>query len=233
MLLFCILNRLKGNFFISKGTEFQILTPWNLIFLCNVSVLYLGKYKLYWNDAKRVDRVCTKATEVKRRRSWEANLYSCTQARSQDLDKGGAILKEWEVCKRPWPEFSLLLNQLRRKLRRNFSKTSEIQSFFPPKIRWSPKKKKKIYNLENMLLACITVYGTLVGAVIERSNQNKVAYIKFMKRNHFGFNMVARSSKWSFVTGTIYWCINHNCSSSITITQQKKLCWLPQSMTTF
>ena len=24
---------------------------------------------------------------------------------------GGAILKEWEVCKRPWLEFSLILNQ--------------------------------------------------------------------------------------------------------------------------
>ena len=35
------------------------------------------------------------------------------QALSQDLEKwGGAILKEWEVCKRPWPEFSLFLNQL-------------------------------------------------------------------------------------------------------------------------
>ena len=32
------------------------------------------------------------------------------QARSQDLEKGGAILKEWEVCKRPWLEFSLALN---------------------------------------------------------------------------------------------------------------------------
>ena len=26
---------------------------------------------------------------------------TATQARSQDLEKGGAILKEWEVCKRP------------------------------------------------------------------------------------------------------------------------------------
>ena len=37
--------------------------------------------------------------------------YSIYQARSQDLEKGGAILKEWEVCKRPWLEFSLILNQ--------------------------------------------------------------------------------------------------------------------------
>ena len=57
---------MKGNFFISKGTKFQILTPWNLIFRCNVSVLYLGRYKPLWDDAKRVDRVCTEATEVKK-----------------------------------------------------------------------------------------------------------------------------------------------------------------------
>ena len=30
-----------------------------------------------------------------------------------------------------------------RKLRRNVSESSEIQRFFPPKIRWSPKKEKK------------------------------------------------------------------------------------------
>ena len=66
------------------------------------------------------------------------------QARSQDLEKGGAILKEWEVCKRPWLEFSLTLNQFEmvcQNLRRNVSKSSKIQPFFPPKIRWSPKKK--------------------------------------------------------------------------------------------
>ena len=60
--------------------------------------------------------------------------------------RGGAILKEWEVCKRPWLEFSLTLNQFQtvcQNLRRNVSERSEIQTFFPPKFRWSPKKKKK------------------------------------------------------------------------------------------
>ena len=42
----------------------------------------------------------------------------------------------------------------------------------------------KLYNLENMLLACITHSVWYIGAVIERSDQNKDAYIKFMKRNH-------------------------------------------------
>ena len=99
-------------------------------------------------------------------------------ARSQDLEKGGAFLKEWEKCKRPWPEYSLFLNQFHTvcpkietkflgklrnssvfsaqnqvvskkkkkrsspKLRLIFRPKSEIQAFFPPKIRWSPKKKK-------------------------------------------------------------------------------------------
>ena len=38
-------------------------------------------------------------------------IWYCIQARSQDLKKGGAILKEWEVCIRRWLEFSLTLNQ--------------------------------------------------------------------------------------------------------------------------
>ena len=103
------------------------------------------------------------------------------QARSQDLEKEGAFLKEWEKCKRPWSEFSLFLNQFHTvcpkietkflgklrylkvfsaqnqvvsknkkikkrsspELRLIFRPKSEIQTFFPPKIRWSPKKKKK------------------------------------------------------------------------------------------
>ena len=39
----------------------------------------------------------------------------------------------------PWISFRRFV----RNLRRNVSETSEIQRFFPRKIRWSPKKKKK------------------------------------------------------------------------------------------
>ena len=35
-----------------------------------------------------------------------------------------------------------------RKLRRNFSESSEIQTFFQPKNRWSPKKKKIFAEIE-------------------------------------------------------------------------------------
>ena len=44
-----------------------------------------------------------------------------------------------------------------RKLSRNISESSEIQTFFPPKIRWSPKKK-------------FTEIGTYFSAKFENSN---------------------------------------------------------------
>ena len=42
----------------------------------------------------------------------------------------------------------------------------------------------KLYNLENNYVSCTTEYGTFIGAVIERLDQNKDAHIKFMKQNH-------------------------------------------------
>ena len=58
------------------GTEFQILTPWNLIFLCNLSILYLGRYKLLRDDAKRIDRLCNEATEEKKREAASGQIYT-------------------------------------------------------------------------------------------------------------------------------------------------------------
>ena len=46
---------------------------------------------------------------------------------------GGAFLKEWDNCKRSWPEFSLFLNQnhtVYPKLRRIFRPKSKIQTVF-------------------------------------------------------------------------------------------------------
>ena len=72
--------------------------------------------------------------------------YSSKQARSQDLEKGGLFWKS-EKCTNdldsnfhwPWISFRRFV----RNLRLNVSESSEIQRFFPPKIRWSPNKKKK------------------------------------------------------------------------------------------
>ena len=70
-----------------------------------------------------------------------------TQARSQDLEKGGAILKEWEKCKRPWPEFSLFLNQFHTVCPKNSDEISrkarKFEGFFRPKSGGLQKKKKK------------------------------------------------------------------------------------------
>ena len=69
------------------------------------------------------------------------------QARSQDLEKGGAILKEWEVCKRPWLEFSLILNQFQTvcpKLEAKcLGRLGNSKLFFRPKLGDLQKKKKK------------------------------------------------------------------------------------------
>ena len=78
-------------------------------------------------------------------------LIHC-QARSQDLEKGGGLF--WKSENRAndldsnfhwtWISFRRFV----RKLRRNFSESSEIQRFFPPKIRCSPKKKGLHWNWE-------------------------------------------------------------------------------------
>ena len=57
---------------------------------------------------------------------------------------GGAFLKEWEKCKRPWPEFSLFLNQFHTvcpKIETEFLGKLGNSNVFPPKNRWSSKKK--------------------------------------------------------------------------------------------
>ena len=69
------------------------------------------------------------------------------QARSQDLEKGGAFLKEWEKYKRPWPEFSLFLNQNHTvcpKIEREFlGKLGNSNVFSAQKQVVSKKKKKR------------------------------------------------------------------------------------------
>ena len=97
--------------------------------------------------------------------------------------RGGAILKEWEKCKRPWTEFSLFLNRkfkgffrpksgaLKKKkrsspkLRLVFRPKSEIQTFFPPKIRCSPKKKKGLHRNWDWFFGQIRKFKRLWGGV--------------------------------------------------------------------
>ena len=72
-------------------------------------------------------------------------IRSDGQARCQDLEKGGLFWKIENCANDLDPNFHcswISFTRFDRKLRRNFSESSEIQTFFPPKIRWSPKKKR-------------------------------------------------------------------------------------------
>ena len=73
-----------------------------------------------------------------------SNHVTSNQARSQDFEKGGLFWKSKKSAYDLDPNFHcswISFTQFVRKLRRNFLESSEIQRFFPPKIRWSPKKK--------------------------------------------------------------------------------------------
>ena len=67
-------------------------------------------------------------------------------ARSQDLEKGGLFWKNEKSADGLDSNFHcswIRITRFVRKLRQNFSESSEMQTFFQPKNRWSPKKKKK------------------------------------------------------------------------------------------
>ena len=72
------------------------------------------------------------------------------QARSQDLEKGGGGLKKWEKCKRPWPQFSLFLNQFHTvcpKIETKFLvKLGNSKVFSAQNQVVSKKKKKKVFT---------------------------------------------------------------------------------------
>ena len=61
--------------------------------------------------------------------------------------RGGAVMKEWEKCKRPWPEFSLFLNQFHTvcpKIETKFvGKLRNSKFFFAQNQVVSKKNKKK------------------------------------------------------------------------------------------
>ena len=69
------------------------------------------------------------------------------QARSQDLEKGGGLFWKSEKCAYdldsnfhwPWLEFHTICPKFEMKCLGKIGNSK----FFPPKIRWSPKKKKK------------------------------------------------------------------------------------------
>ena len=101
--------------------------------------------------------------------------FTCSfrRVRSQDLKKAGG-LKEWDNCKRPWPEFSLFLNPnhtVYPKLRRIFRPKSEIQTVFQPKNRWSPKKKKVSTEIGTVFSAKIGMSNGFSGQITATTSQ--------------------------------------------------------------
>ena len=69
-----------------------------------------------------------------------------TQARSQDLEKGGLVWKSEKSANNLDPNFHcswIRITRFVRKLRQNFSETSEIHTFFRPKTGDLQKKTKK------------------------------------------------------------------------------------------
>ena len=63
---------------------------------------------------------------------------------------GGLFWKNEKSANDLYPNFHCSWSRITRyvqKLRRNFSESSEIQTFFQPKTRWSPKKKSSSPNL--------------------------------------------------------------------------------------
>ena len=84
---------------------------------------------------------CNESRKLQRRIMFERN-----QARSHDLEKGGLFWKSKKCANDLDSNFHWSWISFRRfvqNLRRNVSQSSEIQSFFPPKVGWSPKKKKR------------------------------------------------------------------------------------------
>ena len=63
-------------------------------------------------------------------------------------------------------------------MRRNFSESSEIQRFYPPKIRWSPKKKRSSPNLR-LIFWPISEIQTFFPPKIRWSPKKKKVFTEF------------------------------------------------------
>ena len=82
------------------------------------------------NVAHDVPDLCAQNTARRVARIWKrGGLFWKSEKCANDLDSNF----HWSWINFRW---------FGRNLRRNVSESSEIQRFFPPKIRWSPKKKK-------------------------------------------------------------------------------------------
>ena len=77
--------------------------------------------------------------------TWIHQMHVVIHRRVARIWKRGGLFWKSENCAKDLdPKFHcswISFTRFVRKLRRNFSESSEIQRYFPPKIRWSPKKR--------------------------------------------------------------------------------------------
>ena len=76
-------------------------------------------------------------------------LEASTRRVARIWKRGGAILKEWEVCKRSWPEFSLLLNEFHTvflKIETKFLRKHGNSKVFSTQNQVVSKKKKGFHR---------------------------------------------------------------------------------------
>ena len=115
-------------------------------------------------------------------------LHASKQARSQDLEKEGAILKEWEKFKRPWPEFSLFLNQFHTvcpKIQTKFLGKLGNLKFFSAQNQVVSKKKKVFAEIE-------TDFSAEIGNSKVFSAQNQVVSKKKKKSSSPKLRLIFR-----------------------------------------
>ena len=113
-----------------------------------------------------------------------------TQARSQNLEKGGGGLlwKSEKSANDLDPNFHcswISFTRFVRKLRRIFSESSEIHTFFPPKCKWSPKKKRSSPKLR-LIFRPKSEIQTFFPPKLRWSPKKKVSEIKTDFLANFG-----------------------------------------------
>ena len=88
--------------------------------------------------------------------------------------RGGAFLKEWEKCKRPWPEFSLCLNQNHTvcpKIETEFLGELGNSKVFSVQKQVVSKKKKVFTEIETDFLAKIGNSNAFSGRITTCTSQ--------------------------------------------------------------
>ena len=152
--VFCFEDRSYGTVLVNYfQVKFQLFFAMPC---CSILFVLSEQYSLSWRisivvcpdvqgEGSRVSLEHLQSTVLRR-----ASVTSTSiQARSQDLEKGG-YFERGEKCKRPWPEFSLFLNQFHTvcpKIETKFlEKLGNSNVFSAQNQVVSKKEKKKVFT---------------------------------------------------------------------------------------